>query len=155
MPLRGRKGQFYEGGTRVDAFANLPGTLAPRKVTAPLHAVDWMPTLTKLAGYTPKADLKWAGHDIWPILTGVVTSPEPRTVYIAHRSGQSIQREGWKLIAFANGTSELYHLADDPYETTDLARREPGRLATLKALLAEIRKDDLDVIPEDLRDYPH
>lgn len=155
LPLRGRKGQLYEGGTRVDAFANWPGTLIPRKVTAPLHAVDWMPTLTKLAGYTPKADLKWDGHDIWPILTGAVTAPEPRTVYIAHRSGQAIQREGWKLIAFANGTSELYHLAEDPYETTDLAGREPGRLATLKALLAEMRKGDLDVIPEDLRDYPH
>ena len=50
LPLRGHKNTLYEGGVRVSALANWPGRLAPRKLTAPLHAADWMPTLTKLAG---------------------------------------------------------------------------------------------------------
>jgi len=50
LPLRGHKAQLYEGGCRVPAFVNWPGVLAPRKVTAPMHAAAWMQTLTNLAG---------------------------------------------------------------------------------------------------------
>lgn len=152
-PLRGHKGQLYEGGTRVTAFANWPGHLAPRKVTAPLHAVDWMPTLTRLAGYQPKRDLKWDGQDVWPILTGVVDHPGPRTIYIAYRNGWVIHRDGWKLIAFIDGREELYHLTDDPFEKTNLAGTESARREQLKRILAEARKGDVDVIPADLRAF--
>ena len=72
LPLRGHKNTLYEGGVRVCAFANWPGRLAPRRVTAPLHAADWMPTLTKLAGWQPPADLQFDGLDVWPLLTGEV-----------------------------------------------------------------------------------
>ncbi len=41
-PLRGEKGQTYEGGIRVPAIANWPGVLSRRCVTAPVHAVDWL-----------------------------------------------------------------------------------------------------------------
>jgi arylsulfatase A-like enzyme len=150
-PLRGHKGQLYEGGTRVPAFVNWPGRLAHRKVTAPLHAVDWVPTLTRLAGYQPKRDLKWDGQDIWPILTGAAEHLEPRTIYIALRSGQAIHHGGWKLIAYVDGREELYHLAVDPYETTNLAATEPTRLEELKKILAETRKADVEEIPADLR----
>lgn len=151
LPLRGHKAQLYEGGTRVVAFANWPGKLSPRKVTAPLHVVDWVPTLTGLASYRPKPELKWDGRDAWPLLSGAVEKPEPRTIYVAHRSGHTIHRDGWKLIALANGKRELYHLSTDPYEKTDLAEREPSHLKELEALLAQERKGDIDVVPEDLR----
>ena len=75
LPLRGQKNTLYEGGVRVSAFANWPGRLAPRKLTAPLHAADWMPTLTKLAGWQPPAELKFDGLDVWPLLTGEVEKP--------------------------------------------------------------------------------
>jgi arylsulfatase A-like enzyme len=49
--LRGQKGQLYEGGVRVPAFATWDGHIKPGSVVnAPLHMVDWYPTLTKLAG---------------------------------------------------------------------------------------------------------
>jgi arylsulfatase A-like enzyme len=120
-------------------------------VTAPLHAVDWTPTLSKLGGFSPQRDLKWDGQDVWPILTGEIDKPEPRTIYIAYRSGWVIQRGGWKLIAYADGRRELYHLTDDPYEKINLADSEPSRVELLQKVLAETRKADVDVIPEDLR----
>ncbi|MGB1716990.1 MAG: hypothetical protein ACPHO6_02480, partial [Candidatus Latescibacterota bacterium] len=35
----------------------------PGKVDALTHVVDWMPTLTKLAGCKPDGGLKWDGID--------------------------------------------------------------------------------------------
>ncbi len=155
LPLRGFKNQLYEGGFRVAAFVNWPGKLAARKLTAPLHAVDWTPTLAKLAGYEPKQDPRWDGQDVWPLLTGAVEKPAPRSIYIAHPSGQAVLRDGWKLIAFKkNGKRELYHLANDPYEKTDLADKEPARVEELAKILAEFRKGDRDDLPEDLKGIP-
>ncbi len=112
-----------------------------------------MPTLTRLAEYRPKRDLKWDGQDVWPILSGAVDHPPPRTIYIAYRNGRVIHRDGWKLIAFADGRDELYHLTDDPFEKTNLAGTESARREQLKRILAETRKGDLDVIPADLRAF--
>jgi arylsulfatase A-like enzyme len=151
LPLRGHKGQLYEGGIRVPACANWPGKLAPRKVAAPLHAVDWMPTLTGLAGYRPASGLDWDGLDVWPVLTGAVEKPAPRTIYIPYRGGHVVRRDDWKLIAFGSGKFELYNLASDPFETTNLADEEPAPLAELKGLLDAMRKDDADSLPDDLK----
>lgn len=155
VPLRGNKAQLYEGGVRVPAFANWPGTLAPRKVTAPLHVADWMPTLTKLAGYTPTTDLKWDGLDVWPVLTGAVEKPAPRTIYIPMRGGAAVRHGDWKLISTKKDSKqELFNLAADPYEKNDLAKTEPGKVKELEQLLADLRKNDNTTIPVDLKNMP-
>jgi arylsulfatase A-like enzyme len=139
LPYRGRKATLYEGGIRVPAFANWPGKLKPNTLDRPVHVVDWMPTIMRLAGCKPQQDLKWDGQDIWPLLTGRVTDPEPRTLYWKFRGGGSAVRHGdWKLIVNENErTSESYNLADDPYEENDLAQKYPKRVADLKTLLAQ------------------
>src|SRR5262245_18134531 len=58
-PLRGWKGETYEGGIRVPAFANWPGTLAPRLVDSPISALDWVPTLAALIGLQVEGRTKW------------------------------------------------------------------------------------------------
>lgn len=150
LPLRGNKGSVYEGGVRVVACAEWPGRLAHRKVTAPIHAVDWMPTLSKLAGYAPAEDLQWDGQDIWPLLEGSVERPEARTIYIPARGACALRHGDWKLIQHDRGKTELYNLADDPYEQNDRAAAEPDRVAKLLELLAEVRKRDRTTLPDDL-----
>jgi arylsulfatase A-like enzyme len=157
LPLRGHKNTLYEGGVRVSALVNWPGRLAPRKLTAPLHAADWMPTLTKLAGWQPPADLAFDGLDAWPLLTGQVEQSAPRTIYIPHPSGAIVLRDGWKLIsrkAAKKGSPavELFNVADDPFEKQDLAQTEPQRVKELQALLAELRAGDLQQMPQDAGD---
>jgi len=152
LPLRGHKGQLYEGGCRVPAFVNWPGTLAPRKLTAPLHAADWMPTLTKLAGWKPATPPKFDGLDIWPLLTGATETPPPRTIYIPMQGGAAVLDGDWKLIVRKNGKTELFRITADPYEKNDLAAAEPDRVAALQAKLAELRRDDLTELPADLKD---
>jgi hypothetical protein len=58
-----------------------------------------MPTLSRLAGYEPAADLKWDGRDMWPVISGAVDSVEPRTIYIPFTTGKAIRHGDWKLIA--------------------------------------------------------
>lgn len=155
LPLRGQKNTLYEGGIRVCALANWPGQLAPRKVTAPMHAVDWMPTLTGLVGYKPASDLKWDGQNVWPALTGKVTEPAPRTIYIPVKGGAAVRNGDWKLIDFnSSKPSELFNLAKDPHEKNNLAGTEPKQLQELQTLLEALRKNDVTTLPEDLKGLP-
>ena len=151
LPLRGNKAQLYEGGIRVTAFANWPGKLQPGKVTAPLHAADWMPTLTALAGWKPQSDLRWDGRNVWPWLTG--GEPQPRPLYWAGtRFATAAVRSGdWKLILTRqNDQVELFNLGSDPYEKTNLASEQPQQAQQLRKLLEELaaRDNDSKVQPE-------
>jgi arylsulfatase A-like enzyme len=70
-PFRDQKGSVYEGGVHVPAFANWPGRLpAGTSVNQPLHMTDWHPTLLRLAGAKPAADVALDGRDLWSALTG-------------------------------------------------------------------------------------
>jgi len=151
LPYRGYKAQLYEGGILVPTCVNWPGKLKPGKVDALIHAVDWMPTLTRLAGYRPKSDLKWDGTDIWPWITGEETQTLPRTIYWKFTGGQMAIRHGhWKLILPRN---ELFNLADDPYEKRNLAKSEPARVAELLERLARARKLDAAKHPAQRRGH--
>ncbi len=148
-PLRAGKNTLYEGGIRVCAFANWPKVLQPRKHTAPMHAVDWFPTIAALCGYKPETDLQWDGLNQWPALTGASPSATPRTIYIAMRKGHALRHGDWKLVAPGKGEAQLFNIADDPYEKTDLAAKEPARVTELQTLLeAQIAKDNPQLPPD-------
>lgn len=153
-PLRGQKATVYEGGIRVCAFASWPGTLAPRRVSAPMHAVDWFPTIAHLVGYQPQADLQWDGIDHWPVLSGDLANPAPRTIYIASRSGIALRHGDWKLVQPREGEAELYNLALDPFETTNRASIDADKTTELLAALAEQQACDETELPPDLADFP-
>lgn len=155
-PLRGQKNTLYEGGTRVCAFANWPGVLMPQKFTKAMHVVDWMPTLATLVGYEPKEDLKWDGVSQWLPLRGARIMPPPRSIYIAHRSGDASLRLGeWKLISRAKGKAELFNIAADAYETQNLVAENPAKVEELEALLADEKAKDNQKLPADLEGLPH
>lgn len=153
-PLRGQKAELYEGGIRVPAFVNWPGILKPAKVTAPMHAVDWFPTLAALVDWQPPRDLAWDGRDMWPTITGRVTNPEVRTLYWPFEKGNAVRHGSWKLIVDKTGTVQLFDLHADPYERTDLAAREPARVRELQARLTDLQQNDRKQIPADLNGIP-
>jgi len=142
-PLRGKKSEVYEGGIRVPAIANWPDVLKSRKLTAPIHIVDWMPTLCKLAGYHSELELNWDGRDIWPLIRGKTVSTEPRLFYWKTPNASAVRLRDWKLIVSKKTNQiELYNLAVDPYEKDDLAQRHPQRVSDLRRLFAEVAADD-------------
>jgi len=140
-PLRGWKGDVYEGGIRVPALANWPGVLKPGQCDAPIHIVDWMPTLCTLTGARPGRDVKWDGQDIWPWVRGA--GGRARNLYWKAPRFSAVRSGDWKLVLKNDGSgAELYNLASDPYETTDLAAQQSKRLAKLERLWTEFAADD-------------
>jgi arylsulfatase A-like enzyme len=153
-PLRGQKNTLYEGGIRVCAFANWPGKLTTHKHTAPMHIVDWFPTIAHITGYKPAVDLHWDGVNQWPALTGAATIAEPRTIYIAMKGGQALRHGDWKLIARDNARPQLFNIAADPYEQINLAANEPERLTELQKILTDEQSKDNPTLPPDLQNHP-
>lgn len=144
-PLRGKKAEVYEGGIRVPAFVYWPGVLAPRTCEAPLHAVDWLPTLANLVGSQVPSEIPLDGMDVWPVVIGK-GDPRPRTFYwsVGAGPGQVALRHGaWKLLrAGPKRPWELFNLADDPYEQQNLAASNAEQLAKMKQMIANEQAKD-------------
>ena len=135
--FRAGKGSIYEGGVRVPAFANWPGTLKPAVVNQPLHMVDIMPTVLALAGGRGSADRPFDGVNIWPALAEA--KPAPRDALLIHVEAirGTIRKGDWKLVRMATlpGKTELYNLAADPEEKNNVADQHPDIAAELNARL--------------------
>lgn len=150
LPLRGKKGDVYEGGTRVPTIVSWPGVLTAGKINTALQIVDWMPTFCSLAGYQPDRPLKWDGMNLMPLLTGEAALPV-RSLYTAgpRWRAMSLRRGDWKLIvheADRGNRSELYHLGEDEGETRNRAGTNPDQLRILSQALQQARANDRDAV---------
>ena len=141
-PLRGNKGQTFEGGLRVPAIAWWPGRIpGGSKVDAIAGMIDVLPTFVKLAGGSLPNDRTLDGGDLWPLLAGEKGAKGPREnfFYYSGLKLQAVRSGPWKL-HLAGGS--LYNLEHDIGEATDVAAANPEVVKRLKAL-AETMKADL------------
>jgi hypothetical protein len=104
-----------------------------------------MPTLVELAGAPKLEGLDY--QSIAGLLQGK-ESARPTEFYwhFPHYTNQgsrpagAVRLENWKLIEqYEDGRAELYDLASDPTEQTDVAAREPARVAAMRGKLAAWR----------------
>lgn len=148
-PLRGFKAQTWEGGIRVPFAIQWKGRIPSGKVDPrPIIQLDLLPTALAAAGVEVKEDWKIDGVNLLPyIADGKAEAPHDALFW---RFGQQIAvRKGdWKLVKGAGagvqgGASkepadtkgaQLYNLADDIGETTDLASKHPEKVGELAAL---------------------
>jgi arylsulfatase A-like enzyme len=134
-PLRGWKGSLYEGGIRVPAFVNWPEKVpAGRVVSSVTHVLDWAPTLIRLAGGEVDPQWKLDGQDLWPTVTGTADPPGQRSFYWRTPRHSAARQGDWKLV-LSGEQAELFQLADDPNEQTDLAAEHPQRVEALRRLI--------------------
>ena len=141
-PLRGGKAEVYEGGIRVPACVNWPGTLKPGTVDAPLHIVDWFPTLANLTGYALNDVLQLDGKNIWPLLTDPSSEAKQRVLYWKTARESAVREDDWKLVVTRDKTEQLFDLANDPNELQDVASDHPERIETLRQRLVDLQRDD-------------
>jgi arylsulfatase A-like enzyme len=134
-PLRGRKGTLYEGGVRVPAVVAWQGTLHPDVVNAPLHIVDLYPMLLRLAGATRKQPLPLDGVDFWDALKGDGRWPRKEILHNLEPKRAALRLGDYKIVRTGEKI-ELFNLAQDPNEASDLAEQEPKKVKELLARLA-------------------
>jgi arylsulfatase A-like enzyme len=137
-PLRGQKGQLYEGGIRVPFLVSWPGKLpAGTSYDAPVSSLDVFATALALAGLPMPADKKYDGVNLVPYLAGETKTPPHERLYWRMGGGKAhAVREGkWKLVRLNNKPAELYDLSTDIGESKNLAAEQPDVAARLTAAL--------------------
>ncbi len=144
-PSRAGKGFVYEGGIRTPLIVRYPARLAPAVISEPVILGDLCPTICALAKVPAPTTLDF--QDISPVLFEQKPLNRPLFWHQPHYMNQGgkpagVAREGdWKLIEqYEDGSLELYNLAKDPSETTDLAAAEPARVAALRGKLEAWRR---------------
>ncbi len=156
-PFSSGKGSHHEGGIRVPLLVRWPGVTKAASVNeTPVMIYDWFPTLLKAAGVKqPESPVD--GLDLAPLLAGKRSSSFSRPLVwhfpnfwggLEHpgpREGpglgpsSTIRSGDWKLIYYhIDQRFEMFNLARDLGETTNLAAKEPARAREMAAELTAL-----------------
>jgi arylsulfatase A-like enzyme len=142
-PYREGKGTLYEGATRVCAFANWPGHIAPGTVDGLIHAVDLYPTLAALAGASTAKCKPLDGVDVWGTIAKGKPSPRTEIVYNVEPFRGAVRQGNWKLVwrTLLPANVELFDLGQDASESTNVAAWHPEEVARLQQRLDALAKE--------------
>ena len=144
--LRGAKRSLHEGGIRVPLVVRWPEKVQANSVdkTSVITAVDWLPTLCKLANAPIPEAYDGDGEDRSNVLLGK-PSERSRPIFwrwnVARGNGDmwayaAIRFGKWKLLTSRNQQRiELYDIPADHAEANDLSSEHPEVTELLTALL--------------------
>jgi len=137
-PLRGAKGDPWEGGFRVPYAVQWKGTLpAGTEYHQPVSALDILSTMAELAGASEDPKRPLDGVNLIPYLSGKDSRAPHEAIYLRKFDGAAyaVRRGDSKLvIKWRKGAPELYNLEEDIGEQNDLANQYPERVQQLDAL---------------------
>lgn len=155
--LRGQKTSVYEGGIRAVNLWRWPQRLTPRKIESPAAHIDVAPTLLDVADIEAPPDRPFDGVSLLPLVEGRDDAVVERLLFFQVHRGLTPQphqnvavvSSGWKLVAgpgtfgdesWAGSDApplELYDLAADPGEQTNVISEHPEELQRLRAAYEE------------------
>lgn len=162
--FRGVKRDGWEGGHRVPFMARWPGRIPAGQVTAQLaNTTDLFATLASVVGVDLPDDVAVDSFDLLPVMIGQQADEEPVRPHLLTQSFRSefqLRQGDWKFLdhkgSGGNGydkgimkpyalaeiapeaSGQLYNLATDPGETTNLFFAEAEKRKELQALLAAL-----------------
>jgi arylsulfatase A-like enzyme len=145
VPLRGGKGETFEGGIRVVSVLRWPRVLAAgQRFESIMSVMDVFPTLAAAAGLEPGNTFELDGRNLWPAIRdgGEVRRGEllcfASETPIRGAFNLTCFDDEWKLVQeirqgllSADVTNYLFRIADDPHETNNLAAKHPEVVAKL------------------------
>ena len=153
VPLRGGKGETFEGGIRVVSVMRWPESIKPaQKLTDIMTVMDVFPTLADAAGIEAQHKRKLDGRSMWPAITEGVKQPREDWVYfvseipIYGHFNLTVFNDEWKLVQDVEQdqlsttvTNYLFRIQEDPNEYNNLASKYPDMVQKLSRLIQERR----------------
>jgi uncharacterized sulfatase len=155
-PLRGSKGMLYEGGTRSPLIVWGNGLLEPSKRGTKndqtvFYALDFVPSLLKIAGIEVDPTVKFDGEDFSEVLLGRKVAQSHQTPLFWRRPPDrpgpkegtplpdlGLRDENWKFVMQFNGSRpQLYNLSEDVSESKNLSRQNPALVEKYKKMLLD------------------
>jgi arylsulfatase A-like enzyme len=147
-PLKGYKRDLYEGGIRVPMIGVWEGKITPGTQTGHISAFwDVMPTVAELTGIDPPKNID--GVSFLPTLLNQDSQKEHDYLYWEfHEQGgrKAIRKGDWKLVQYnvfdaEKTTTELYNLATDLGEETNVAAENAEIVSELRKLMNSARTE--------------
>lgn len=168
-PLSSGKGSAHEGGIREPMIVRWPGvTQADTACDEAIIIEDFFTTILEMAGIKDPQQVGGIvdGRSFVPLLRGEsgVSKGRPLFWHYPNNWGPSgpgigstsaIRKDDWKLIYYHNPTAptqlELFNIAHDIGETTNLADAEPERVHALRTELRNFLSTTKALMPTDKR----
>jgi arylsulfatase A-like enzyme len=146
-PLRGTKGTTLEGGIRVPFLIQWKGHLPAGKVdNRPVISLDVHPTALAAAGVAAPTEKQLDGVNLLPFLKGTRTGAPHELLFWRYGPQMAVRKGDWKITGVVSHSGsqrrrrsnrtddmQLYNLARDIGEKTDLAAEHPDEFKELKA----------------------
>lgn len=145
-PLRGHKGQVWEGGMRVPCIVRWPEVVPAGEVSSELtSAMDFYPTLVALTGHDLESLPKHDGRDMLPVWRGDddARSPHEFFFYFLRNELRAVRDHRWKLhhqVGDDGESVELYDLIDDIGERECVAAAHPDVVERLMGAMTDMRR---------------
>jgi arylsulfatase A-like enzyme len=148
-PLRGGKGEVFEGGIRTVALIRWPGRIrAGTRLTQVISAMDVFPTLAAAAGIETGATKPLDGLDMWPAIEADAKVLREEPLFFAQESPiygsfkHALVGQRWKLVQLVEQDLEsiaiqnmLFDLDADPNEYKDVSADHPERVQGLAKIV--------------------
>ncbi len=162
--FRGVKRDGWEGGHRVPFIARWPGRIPAGQVSKQLtNTTDIFATVASVVGYQLPDDVAVDSFDMLPAMLGTQDENEsirPHMLTQSFRAEFQIRQGNWKYLdhmgsggnnydrgilekyalpeTVPEATGQLFNLATDPGETTNLFFKEEAKRKELQALLKKL-----------------
>ena len=138
-PLRGGKGDTFEGGIRVVSLMRWPGRIPSASTMDQIMTVmDVFPTLADASGVPMGSTFPLDGSTLWPAISRGAEAPREDYVFFASETpiyghfNLTVFNDDWKLVQEVDQdqltttvTAHLFRISDDPYEYNNLAAQYP------------------------------
>ena len=151
LPLRGGKGDVYEGGIRVPFLVQWKGKIPAGKVyRRPVITLDVYATAAAVAGAPVPKSRSIDGVDLLPYLTHQRDGRPHDVLFWRLGRRTAVRLHDWKLLRNPKRGSDpswrLYDLAEDVDESDDLARSHPEKLAELETVWNRLNGEMIEPI---------
>lgn len=152
-PLRGGKGETFEGGIRVVSLLRWPAAIKAGTVSEQImHVFDVFPTIAAAAGIETQNRKKLDGENMWPSIQSGQSVPRDKRLFFTSEipiygnfNFAAIDGD-WKLVqevkqtlVETQTTNWLFNLADDPNEYHDLSAAQPELVTALAEAILDWR----------------